>query len=37
MKDNIFDGSEITKKDSFRLKHLVSDTYFDLGHYKDSH
>ena len=36
MKEDIFDGSEVTKKDSFRLKHLVSDTYFDLGYYKET-
>lgn len=33
-KKNIFDGNYITRKDNFRLKHLASDTYFDLDMFK---
>lgn len=33
MKENIFDGTLVTKKDNFRLKHLASDTYFNIGKY----
>lgn len=33
MKENIYDGTIVTKKDNFRLKHLSSDTYFNIGKY----
>lgn len=33
MKEDILDGSAISRKDNFKLKHLASDTYFDLFHY----
>lgn len=32
--DNIFEGLLITRKDNFRLKHLSSDTYFNLNNHE---
>ncbi len=33
VKESLFDGTLIHRKDNFRLKHLSSDVYFDLAKY----